>query len=107
MLYILTILGIVVNCCVPAVNTLVATVPLPYADAKMERLMETNAPIMVQLAAMSIVPPAVQLVGNPAYMAPVFSAPPATYYAPPPANYYAPPVTQVVVPNQYGYNTSR
>ena len=62
---------------------------------------------MVQLAAMSIVPPAVQSVGNPAYMAPVFSAPPVTYYAPPPANYYAPPVTQVVVPNQYGYNTSR
>jgi hypothetical protein len=68
-------------------------------DAKMERIMETNAQIMVQLAAMSIVPPTVPSVVNHAYMAPVFSPQPPTYYAP--------PVNQVVVPNQYGYNTSR
>ena len=68
-------------------------------DAKMERLMETNTQIMAQLAAMSIVPTAVPAVVHPSYMAPV--------YNPPPANYYAPPVNQVVIPTQYGYNTSR
>lgn len=68
-------------------------------DARIDRLMETNTQIMAKLAAMSIAPATVPAVVTPAYMAPAFS--------PPPSNYYAPPVTQVVVPNQYGYNTSR
>ena len=85
-------------------DTIIAAA-MANTDARIDRLMETNTQIMAKLAAMSIAPATVPAVVNPEYMAPAFSPPPV--FSPPPANYYAPPVTQVVVPNQYGYNTSR
>jgi hypothetical protein len=79
------------------------------ADAKMERIMETNTQIMAQLASMSIAnnqqqppPPAIA----PAYMAPAVRASPMQYTAPP-ANYTVPPVTQVTIPAQGGYNNNQ
>jgi len=81
------------------------------ADAKIERLMETNNQIMAQLASMLIAqtnnqqltpPPAI----TPAYMAPAVRAPPRQYTAPH-TNYTVPPVTQVTIPAQLGYNNNQ
>ena len=76
------------------------------SDAKMDSIMATNAQIMVQLAAMTVAPPAATTVVAPAYMAPAFSPPPMQYN-PPPTNYYAPPVNHVNVPTTGGYYTQR
>jgi hypothetical protein len=80
---------------------------LANTDAKMERIMETNAQIMIQLAAMTLTPPTTttQTVVAPANMAPAFNPPPMQYNPPP--MYYTPPFNHVIVPTQYGYNTQR
>jgi hypothetical protein len=80
---------------------------LANKDAKMERIMETNAQIMMQLAAMTVTPAATttQTVVAPAYMAQAFSPPPMQYNLPP--TYYTPPVNHVNVPTQYGYSAQR
>ena len=80
---------------------------LADTDAKMERIMETNAQIMMQLAAMTVAPATAttQTVVAPAYMAPAYTTPPITYNTQP--TYYTPPINHVNVPTQYGYNTQR
>ena len=80
------------------------------ADARIDRLMETNTQIMAQLASMTIAsnnpphlpPPAIA----PAYMAPAVRAP-HQQYAAPPAQYSVPPVTQVTIPTRGGYNNNQ